>query len=225
MNFPENLFSTIWILGAYTVFVPVLVWCLVTAPWRRLADSGQMNVWMGTIVILTLMWSMKAAVRPGMNMHLLGATMIALMFGRQLAIVGLTVVLAAVTFNSAGNGSIGWSPFALNGLTMVVIPVLVARGILRAVERCLPTHFFVFIFVATFFGAALNTMLTGLVATLLLAVAGIYDLDLLFGEFYLSYVLLAFAEAWLTGAVITIMVVYCPHWVGSFDDRHYLWKQ
>jgi uncharacterized membrane protein len=171
------------------------------------------------------MWSMKAAVRPGMNMHLLGATMIALMFGRQLAIVGLTVVLAAVTFNSAGNGSIGWSPFALNGLTMVVIPVLVARGILRAVERCLPTHFFVFIFVATFFGAALNTMLTGLVATLLLAVAGIYDLDLLFGEFYLSYVLLAFAEAWLTGAVITIMVVYCPHWVGSFDDRRYLWKQ
>ena len=30
------------------------------------------------------------------------------------------------------------------------------------------------------------------------------------------------AEAWLNGALVTIMVVYLPHWVGSFDDRRYL---
>ena len=41
----------------------------------------------------------------------------------------------------------------------------------------------------------------------------------------LSYVLLAFAEAWLTGALITLMVVYLPHWVGTFDDRRYLWNK
>jgi uncharacterized membrane protein len=34
--------------------------------------------------------------------------------------------------------------------------------------------------------------------------------------------LLGFAEAWLNGAMVTIMVVYLPHWVGSFDDRRYL---
>jgi uncharacterized membrane protein len=38
-------------------------------------------------------------------------------------------------------------------------------------------------------------------------------------------VLLAFAEAWLTGAAVTLMVVYYPHWVGTFDDRRYLWKK
>jgi uncharacterized membrane protein len=225
MNFPEGIFSDGWTFGAYVPMVLVWLWCLRTAPWKRLADSRQLNVWLGTIVVLILMWSMKANMRPGLNMHLLGATMFTLMFGRQLAIVALSVVLAAVTFNTADVGAIGWSPFALNALMMIVVPVFIAWGILQAVERWLPAHFFVYIFVATFFGAALNTVLTGSVATLLLGVAGVYPMDMLFGDFFLSYVLLAFAEGWLTGAAVTLMVVYCPDWVGTFDDRRYLWKK
>jgi len=225
MNFPDGLFSDGWTLGAWAPMALVWLWCLRTAPWKRLADSHQLNVWLGTVVTLTLMWSMKASVRPGMNMHLLGATLFTLMFGRQLAVVGLSVVLAAVTYNSAASGNIGWSPYALNALMMIVVPVFIAWTILRIVERWLPANFFIYIFVATFFGAALNTVLTGLVATLLLAVAGVYSTDMLFGDFFLSYVLLGFAEAWLNGAAITLMVVYFPHWVGTFDDRHYLWKK
>jgi uncharacterized membrane protein len=39
----------------------------------------------------------------------------------------------------------------------------------------------------------------------------------------LSYILLlTFAEAWLNGAMITLMAVYLPHWLGSFDDQRYL---
>lgn len=225
MNFPDQLFAAPWAVGAFAVFVPIVLWCVWTAPWRRLADSGQLNVWLGTIVVLMLLWSMKASIRPGMNMHLLGATMFTLMFGRQLAILGLSLVLAAVTYNSMLTGNLGWSAFALNALAMIVVPVVLAWVILRAVERWLPPHFFVYVFVATFFGAALNTVLTGLAATSLLAVADVYTADMLFGDFFLSYVLLAFAEAWLTGAAITVMIVYYPHWVGSFDDRRYLWKK
>jgi uncharacterized membrane protein len=225
MNFPDQLFAAPWVVGAFAVFVPIVLWCVWTAPWRRLADSGQLNVWLGTIVVLMLLWTMKASIRPGMNMHLLGATMFTLMFGRQLAILGLSLVLAAVTYNSMATGNLGWSAFALNGLAMIVLPVSLAWTFLRAVERWLPPHFFVYVFVATFFGAALNTVLTGLAATSLLAVADVYASDMLFGDFFLSYVLLAFAEAWLTGAAITVMIVYYPHWVGSFDDRRYLWKQ
>ena len=225
MNFPEGLFSDGWTFGAYVPFVLILLWCLLTAPWKRLGDSHQLNVWMGTIVVLMLMWSMRAGVRPGMNMHLLGATTFTLMFGRQLAILGLSVVLAAVTFNSVDSGTIGWSPYALNALMMVVVPVFIAWAILKVVERWLPANFFIYIFVITFFGAALNTVLTGFVATTLLGVADIYPMDMLFGDFFLSYILLAFAEAWLTGAAITLMVVYAPDWVVTFDDRRYLLKK
>jgi uncharacterized membrane protein len=33
---------------------------------------------------------------------------------------------------------------------------------------------------------------------------------------------MAWAEAFLTGAAITLMVVYQPGWVATFDDRRYL---
>jgi uncharacterized membrane protein len=226
MNFPAGLFGDAWAYGAFLPLAAVLLWCLRTAPWKRLADSGQCNLWLGTIVVLMLMWSMNAGVKPGLNMHLLGATVFTLMFGRQLAIVGLGAVLAAVTFNSGGSGhEIGWQAFALNALVMAAFPVFVADAILRLVERRLPPNFFIYIFVATFFGAGLNTVATGLLATLLLAAAGIYPSSMLWADYFPYYVLLAFAEAWLNGAVVTLMVVYYPHWVGSFDDKKYLWNK
>lgn len=223
MNFPDGLFSDFWVFGAYLPLAAVWLWCVGTAPWRRLADSAQLHVWLGTIVVLTLFWSMKAGLRPGMSVHLLGTTVFTLMFGRQLAILGLSLVMAAVVFNTSG--LTGWAPYAINALVLIVFPVMVAYGILVAVERWLPANFFVFIFVATFFGAAFATAATGFLATLLLFMNGGYSASTLFEEYLVSYVLLGFAEAWLNGAAITLMVVYLPHWVGSFDDRRYLWNK
>ena len=223
MNFPEGLFAHEWTFGAFVPLALVWLWCIGTAPWRRLADSAQLNIWLGTIVILMLMWSMKAGVQPGMNLHLLGATVFTLMFGRQLAILGLSVVLAAVTFNSAGS-AIGWTPYALNALVMVVFPVLMAFAILRLVERTLPANIFVYFFAGAFFNAALTTVATGLLTSVLLALAGVYPAEMLFSDYFPYFILLGFAEAWLNGAAITLMVVYYPDWVGTFDDRRYLWN-
>lgn len=226
MNLPAGLFGDAWAYAAFGLLSVALLWSLGTAPWRRLVDSAQLNVWLGTIVVLMLMWSMNAGVKPGLNMHLLGVTAFTLMFGRQLAIVGLCLVLAAVTYNSGLHGhQLGWQAFALNALIMAVFPAMLAHAILRLVERLLPPNFFIYIFVATFFGAAFNTVATGLLATGLLAVAGIYPAGMLFDDYFPYYVLLGFAEAWLNGAAVTLMVVYFPHWVGSFDDKRYLWNK
>ena len=225
MNFPDGLFPSLWTLGALFPYVLALLWAGTRAPWRRLADSEQMNVWLGAIVVLTLVWSMKAGVRPGLNLHFLGVTAFTLMFGRQLAILGLSLVLVAMTLNASLNGTPAWEPFALNALVMVVFPVFVAHGVLRCVERCLPANLFVFIFVGAFFGAGLCVIATGALASLLLLLSGAYPLDLLLSEYFPFYILLGFAESWLNGAAITLMVVYFPRWVGSFDDRRYLWQK
>jgi uncharacterized membrane protein len=55
--------------------------------------------------------------------------------------------------------------------------------------------------------------------------AGVYSADKLFSDYFPYFALLGFAEAWLNGAAITLMVVYYPQWVGSFDDRRYLFKR
>jgi uncharacterized membrane protein len=221
MNFPEGLFTSSWTFGAFVVLALVWLWCLVTAPWRRLANSTHLNVWLGAIVTLMLFWSMKAGAQPGLNLHLLGATAFTLMVGRQLAIIGFSVVMAAVTFN----GGAGWDAYAINVLVAAVFPCLIADMLLRIVERYLPPNFFCFIFCAAFFGAAIAVVSSGLLATLVLWLAGVYSADKLFSDYFPYFALLGFAEAWLNGAAITLMVVYYPQWVGSFDDRRYLFKR
>lgn len=221
MNFPEGLFAGTWEVGGFMVLALVWLWCLRTAPWKRLADSGQLNVWLGAIVVLMLFWSMKAGVKPGLNLHLLGATVLTLMFGRQLAIIGLSIVMAAITFN----GAAGWEAYALNVLIMAVYPCIATDVWLKIVERYLPPIIFIYTLGAGFFGAAIAVVSTGLLSTLVLWLAGIYPAEMLFNDYFPYFALLGFAEAWLNGAAITLMVVYYPHWVGSFDDDRYLTKQ
>lgn len=231
MNFPAGLFSDSWAYGAMLPYALILLWAVRTAPWHRLADTdsgttgGLMNVWLGAMVVLTLMWSLKAGVRPGLGLHLLGVTAFTLMFGRQLALIGLAVVLAAVTFNASLQGNVGWQAFALNALVLTVFPVLVSHVVLRGVERHLPAHIFIFFFVAAFFGGGLAFVATGLLSGGMLWLSGAYAADLLLADYLPFYLLLGFAEAWLNGAAITLMVVYYPRWVGSFDDRRYLWQK
>lgn len=222
MSIPAGLFSDAWAFGAFLPLALVWLWCLRTAPWARLRDGVQSNAWLGAIVVLILFWSLKAGVRPGLNLHLLGAATLTLMFGRQLAIVALSLVLAAVTLNGELGGNAGWQAYALNALLMAVLPVFVAAAVLRAMERLLPANLFIYVFVAGFFGAALTALATGLAATLLLLAADIYPAALLFEDYLPYFLLLAFSEAWLNGAAVTLMVIYFPAWVGSFDDRRYL---
>jgi len=222
MNFPDALFPQAWALGAFVPLFAIWFWCFRTAPWQRLGDSAQLNVWLGSVVLLVLVWSMKAGVKPGLDLHLLGATMFTLMFGRTLAIIGLSAVLAGVTFNGELQGHAGWLAYGLNALVLAVFPVLLADGIRRGVERLLPENFFIYVFVTGFFGAAATVMATGLLASALLWLAAVYPAPTLLDDYLPYYFLLGFAEAWLNGALITLMVVYAPHWVGSFDDRRYL---
>jgi len=225
MNFTDGLFGDFWAYGAFFPYGLLLLWAIRTAPWKRLADNDRMHVWMGTIVVLVLMWSLKAGAKPGLHLHLIGATAFTLMFGRQLAFIGLSVVLAAVTFNAGLKGIAGWQVFALNALALIVVPVFVAHGVLRFVERYLPPNIFIYFFVAAFFGGAAAAVASGVFSGLALWGAGIYGYDLLMSDYLLFYILLGFAEAWLNGAAITLMVVYYPRWVGSFDDRRYLWQK
>lgn len=222
MNFPDALFPPVWALGAFLGFLPVLLWSVITAPWARLADSRQSNVWLGTIVLLALTWSMRAGVQPGLGLHLLGVTMFTLMFGRQLAIVGLALVLAATTLNTSLGGVSGWQAYALNALVLVVVPVVMSDSLRLLMERYLPANFFIYIFFGAFFGAAASLLATGLATASMLWLAGIYSAAFLWQEYLPYTLLLAFAEAWLNGGMVTLMAVYMPHWLGSFDDRRYL---
>lgn len=196
----------------------VLVWIIRTGPWASLRRPERINVWLGTSVALMLVWRMKAGVLPGLDLHLLGAMVATLLFGPQLAMAVLAIVLAAVVLATGGD----WPSLGLNWLLMVVWPVLVAEGVRRLVAWRLPRHFFVYVFVVAFFGSAATVMAQGLLASVVLSIAGVYSLEFLASDYLPYFLLLGFSEAWLSGAVITVMVIYRPDWVATFDDRLYL---
>ncbi|MDW8468866.1 MAG: energy-coupling factor ABC transporter permease [Burkholderiales bacterium] len=218
MNFPDDLFPPIWTWFGFSAIAAVWLWCLRSAPWRRLQDAERFNVWLGAIVAACVLWSIQASVRSGLNLHLLGATAFTLMFGRQLAILGISAVAALV----AANGAAGWDAYPLTVLASAAVPCFLSHALRRAIERRLPANLFVYIFGAAFFGAAVCLLAAGTLAAALLWCAGIYPARVLWAEYLIPLALLAFAEAWLNGALVTLMAVYYPHWLESFEERRYL---
>ncbi|WP_371325046.1 energy-coupling factor ABC transporter permease [Dechloromonas sp. ZY10] len=218
MNLPDTLLDPAWYWTAFAVWAALLVYCLWRAPWRRLQDSELLNVWLGMIVLLTLIWSLQAGVKPGLALHLLGATIFTLCFGPALAFAGLSLVALGVALNSDN----GWLAYPLNALLLAGGGVVLSQALYRLFVALLPRHFFVFIFINGFLGSALTVVGIGLLANLLLGISGAYAWDYLMEEYLPYFVLLAFAEAWLSGMVMTLFVVYRPHWVVTFDDRQYL---
>jgi len=218
MNLPDNLLPPGWYWTGQGLFALVLFWAIRTAPWSRLKDESALNVWLGACVLLMGVWSIKTGIKPGLNFHLLGATAMTLMVGPQLAIIGLAIVLTAVTLA----GMSGWDGYGWNALIMDVLPVTVSYAIYWLADRKLPNHLFIYIFLSGFFGSALAMAVTGLGGTLLLQLSGTYLAAYLYNNYLPYFFLMAWSEAVSTGMAITLMTVYSPLWLSTFDDARYL---
>src|SRR5690606_1848603 len=113
-----------------------------------------------------------------------------LMFGPCLALFAMAAALTGIALN----GAVEWAAWPLNLVVMGLLPVLFAQALRALVERWLPAHFFVYVFVLGFAGSALVVMLTGLSASVLLWAAGAYDWAQLAGEYLPYFLLLGFSE-------------------------------
>lgn len=218
MNLTSSLLPPTWYWLALILAIGLLAGCAVRAPWARLRQSSFSHAWLGSIVALFALWQMRAGVDPGLGLHLLGASACTLMFGPQLALIAMTLV---AVLNAVAGTLEPWS-IPVNVLVMGAVPIAVSTLALRAVERWLPNHFFVYIFANAFFGAALAMIATGVMASALLVGANAYPLEYLRSDYLPWYLLMSWAEAFTTGAAITLLVVYRPNWVSTFDDRRYL---
>lgn len=218
MNFSDGLFPSAWLWVAHALFALSLGVALFTASWWRLRDNENLHVFLGACVALMLLWSIKAGVTPGLGYHPLGATILTLMFGWQFALIAISLVLLGVTLN----GMAGWESFSINALVMGVLPVLLSHGIYRFVDRKLPNHFFIYIYLCAFLAAALSMLASASSAVWLLAASGTYSLEQIGYEYLPFFPLMVFPEALLNGMVMTALVGLRPQWVSTFDDDRYL---
>jgi uncharacterized membrane protein len=204
-----------WLAGLYGV---TLFTALRLAPWGRLARKGQLHVFLGAIVALIVLWHIRAHLQPGISFHLLGVTVITLMFGWSMAIIMASLALLAVCLNAG----YGWQDYVVSFLTVALVPVTLSQISLILVRSWLPRQFFVYVLGNGFFTAWLVGYVSGYLAMLLLVFSGAYTMAELEVTVMPFFPLMFFPEALVNGWIITLMVLFCPTWVYSFSDEQYL---
>lgn len=211
---PESFHLVGWLGLAF------LAWrWLMSGDWRRLADPRKLNLFLGATVVLLALWQIRTGIKPGLGFHFYGMAALTLMFGFWRAtFAGVLILLANAIF---GRGS--WTAMGVDALLMAALPAAVSWSIFRLLERLLPTHFFVYVLGNGFFGTAVSVAAIGLATTAVMSVSGAYSLDYLLAH-YTPYatLLISWAEAFTTGMAITVMAVYRPAWLETFDDVKYI---
>ena len=103
-----------------------------------------------------------------------------------------------------------------------MLPATLTQAFLVVVRSALPKHFFIYIFVNAFLAGGVVGTLSAYFAATLLAGSGAYSWLEMQSTFFPFFPLMFFPEAFLNGWAMTLLVVFKPHWVGSFRDEEYL---
>ena len=219
MNTPYGLLPESWLWLAVIVYGLVMLLAIVSTRWRDYTEQPERaHVLLGSSVALILIWQITTTSLPGLEYHYLGATLMTLMFGWQRALLVISLVLLGQIFN----GSSDWQTYPMNVLTMGLVPILTSYGIYRLIDRILPKHIFIYIFINGFFGAALAMFSAIAVSSALLIAGGVYTFTQLSYDYFPFLPLMMFPEAFITGMFTSILVAMYPNWITTFDDARYL---
>ncbi|MGQ4877099.1 energy-coupling factor ABC transporter permease [Billgrantia sp. LNSP4103-1] len=210
-----------WLLAACGLLsLAVLCMALAQRPWRELmADRGLQHRWMAACVSVILLWQLRAQSVEWLTLHLMLTALMTLIFKAPLAL--LTNLLANVALVALGK--VGWPLLGVNILITGVIPVAILVFVWRLVDRYLPDNVMLFLFLCGFFGTALATLGTGL-AGLGLVMLGATDPEAVHQarEYALFLPLLMPSEAFITGMLLSVLMIYHPDWVATFDPHRYI---
>jgi uncharacterized membrane protein len=159
--------------------------------------------------LVAALWGLRTGLPQGMGLHFLGAAGLYLLFGAPRALLGLALAAPlAALLGGAPLGDLPWSWLADGAL-----PVAVVWAIHRAMLRTAPVNPFFYVFGVAFAGAGLS-----MIASLALHRLAGAEVE----PFVALGLMMGFGEAFLTGMLVTILVVYRRDWVVTFDDARWL---
>lgn len=214
--------STLW-LGA-GVYAGALLWAAWRAPWLEvLSDSRRQHLLFGTVLGVFLLWLVRRDFDSGVSFHFIGMTVVTLLLDWPLALLG--GLLAQIGLIAIGRQDL--LALGVNGVLLVLLPVLITEGCALLVERAQPRNLFVYIFCCGFFPAALAALCCLMAGLGLLALDGRFAMPPWLDDFIGYLWLVTFPEAFINGTLVTALVVFCPDWLETFNRMRYLqapWK-
>ncbi len=206
-------------VAALLLWLVLLAFSLNASLLRTLgAHPLYQHLCLGGAIVLVPLWTLRAGLHEGLEIHFLGLTSLTLLLSWRLALLApcLTLLILAY-FGVIPLTDIGWQ--ALIG---VALPVATSWLLFLGSWAWLPRHLFVYLFVAAFLGGALSISAKVIASALLMGVSGTYSWHTISADYLSIWPLLLFPEALLNGMTMTLLAVYRPHWVNTFFDREYL---
>ena len=208
----------------WALYLPVLAWAIWRAPWLELfSDTRRQHLVFGTVLLLFLLWLVRRDFSSGVSYHFIGMTAVTLLLDWPLAVLGgLLAQLGLLALGKQDFVALG-----INGVLLVLLPVLVTELCAKWVEHFQPRNLFVYIFCCGFFPAALAALLCALLGLGILWVDGIFPMPPWLEDFIGYLWLVMFPEAFINGTAVTALVVFCPEWLETFNRTRYLqapWK-
>ncbi len=217
MNLTAAPFANWLLLTALIISSGLILHAALRIPWFSLSQE-RLTGWFGASVFILGFWQMKASIQPNLSFHLLGASALCMIAGRDKALLGLAAVLAADT----AYGHAAWGSFGLSWLITAFIPVTLTHALFSWAQRALTANYFTYIFVNCFAASVLTMWSTGLLTCGLLAASHAYPLDFLIEEQLPYYFLMGWPEGFTCGIYMTLLVIWRPQWVSTFNDAFYL---
>ncbi len=214
--------STLWLAAG--LYAGALLWAFWRAPWLEvLSDSRRQHLLFGTVLGVFLLWLVRRDFDSGVSFHFIGMTVVTLLLDWPLAVVGgLLAQLGLIAIGRQDLLALG-----VNGVLLVLLPVLITEACALLVERAQPRNLFVYIFFCGFFPAALSALFCLLAGLGLLALDGRFAMPPWLNDFIGYLWLVTFPEAFINGTLVTALVVFCPDWLETFNRTRYLqapWK-
>ncbi|VXB28754.1 conserved membrane hypothetical protein [Pseudomonas sp. 8AS] len=214
--------TSLWL--GWLVYLPLLLWAVWRAPWVELfSDQRRQHLLFGTVLALFLLWLVRRDFASGLSYHFIGMTVVTLLLDWPLAVLcGLAAQLGLLAMGRQDLAALG-----LNGILLVLIPVLVTELCALLVERRQPRNLFVYIFCCGFFPAALAVLFSLLAGLGVLWLDGLYVMPPWLDDFAGYLWLIMFPEAFINGTLVSGLVVFYPDWLETFNRTRYLsapWK-
>ena len=205
-----------WVLAAI-----ILVVRFPREFWPKFRHEKDYQHWvLASVVVLFLLWSLKAGLADGLQVHFLALTTLALCHGwRIAALIGVIPTLLLAVFGLLPAADIG-----IYQVVSVIFPAWLSFCLFRLTYRYLSRHLFVYIFVAAFLNGALTIAAHQLLNGGVMWLSGLYSWHYIVENYLVLTPLLLFPEALINGMAITLLVVYQPQWVRTFHDNDYLNK-
>ena len=214
--------STLWLAAG--LYAGALLWAIWRAPWLEvLSDSRRQHLLFGTVLGVFLLWLVRRDFDSGVSFHFIGMTVVTLLLDWPLAVLG--GMLAQLGLIAIGRQDL--LALGVNGVLLVLLPVLITEACALLVERAQPRNLFVYIFFCGFFPAALSALFCLLAGLGLLALDGRFAMPPWLEDFIGYLWLVTFPEAFINGTLVTALVVFCPDWLETFNRTRYLqapWK-